>query len=337
MKLGRGFGKHMATFSANPGDLEDAVAYELDAIEFLRTSLYNQSEVPGGGASLTLGDLTEDGHQKRSVSVSVTMNVSGEAVRAALDRLRPLAFSAAFKMQDMIAEWILRANGATDWRFREKLRGYDRLRAAGTIVEPSLFAQRPVVAQAFWELYRFFVPYRGTVVHAGGVVLHQGGMIEITSRSGKAILFAAPQQGCYMRAMCIIAKALLGHIKFDPFMEALAEADLHNLENYHGQKGLRGGTVRVDALTVNVPPSHIIQQQPLSVSIDFNYLRRTMETGHAADCRVYFPVTIVVRTDERTAAWNLPIESVPNGVVALREGDAEFDRFLRIVLHNAGG
>ncbi len=324
----------MGTFSGIPNDLEDAVAYELDAIEYLRATLFGQSEAPVGGASLTLGDMTEDGHQKMGVSVHVVgAGLSQGGARDALDRLRPLAFSAAFKMQDMIAEWILRANGVKDWPFSKKLAGYDKLRAGGCLIEPPLFAQQPLLARAFWELYRFFVPFRGTVVHSGGLALRQDGTIEIT-RDSKLLCLTPVEQGSYMRAMCIITKVLLGLVRLDPFLETLIEGDLLELENYHGQKGFTVRCTRLATLAVDVPPSHIVTQQPLSVEIDFDHLRRSIERAHSpgSDGRLYFSVAIAVHADAREAVWELPVESVPNGKVTLREGDSKYDRYLRVTV-----
>lgn len=129
----------MLTFAAQTSDLNEAVGYELSILEYLRAALLGQDESSRGGMSLTLGDLTEDGQQRAQVSLQIAANISEGAIREALHRLRPLAFSAAFKLQDMIAEWTLRANGISEWTFSKKLAGYDRLRAAGSLMEPSLF------------------------------------------------------------------------------------------------------------------------------------------------------------------------------------------------------
>jgi len=170
----------MPAFAGNPSDIADAIAYEAQAIDYLRAALHGQSEAPGDGMSLVLGDVNEEGMHRRTLYMRAQIGISDGAVRAALDRLRPLAFSAAFKIQDMVAEWILRAHGVTAWPFSRKLAEYDRLLAGGALVEPDLFSGAPFLARAFWELYRFFVPFRGTVVHAGGVTLDAGGTVVVT-------------------------------------------------------------------------------------------------------------------------------------------------------------
>ncbi len=220
----------MKSFSGIPADLLDAVAYELDAIDYLRTTLHGHVEAPVGRTILDLGDLTPEGEQRRTVEAHVYCDVSGAAVHAALDRLRPLAFSATFKLQDMIAEWILRANGVFKWRFTEKLTGYDRLREASNLVEPEFFAARAVLSRAFWELYRFLEPFRGGVLHSGGVTLESDCTVTMNARNGSALRFTPTQQGSYMRAMCLISKVMGGQVHAGSFLENLIEADFVELQ-----------------------------------------------------------------------------------------------------------
>jgi hypothetical protein len=329
----------MTSFGGSGIDLSDAIGYELQAIEYVRATLHDQREAQSGGMSLVLGDLTASGEQMATVNMHAALTgVSTGGTREALNRLRPLAFSAAFKLQDMVVEWILRANGIAGWRFSEKLAGYDRLRIASALAEPSLFSQRPILARAFWELYRFLVPFRGTVVHSGGVSLDQAGTIEVTKGGGNCLRFTAAEQGSYMRATCLISRIMSGQTKTDLFLEGLIEGDLLALEKYHGTKGLLIRGARLEDLTVHIPRSNLIAHHPVSVSVDFASLRRRMEAAYPVEAggRLYFSVTIVADTDGRQAVWEIPVESVPNGVVTLQEGDPQYDSFMRVTQGNAG-
>src|SRR3989442_907145 len=111
-------------FAALQADLADSVAYELDVLEYLRASLLGQSEAADGGVSLTLGDIAPGGAQRAAAHSQGLVSSSEGAVHGALERLRPLAFSAAFKLQDMVVEWILHANGIHVWQFSKKVKEY---------------------------------------------------------------------------------------------------------------------------------------------------------------------------------------------------------------------
>ena len=322
----------MPAFSANPTDLSEDIGYELDAIDYLRFTLCKQVDGPGNGMSMTIGDLTPEGKQRCQVFMSGRMNTSDEAVRAALNRFRPLAFSATFKLQDMIVEWILGANGVMVWAFKEKKKAYNRLRAGSKLAEPDLFSAYPNMAIAFWELYKFLIDYRGAVTHSGGVTLELDGTIVIV-RDGQTLRFTAADQASYMRAVCIIAKIFTGQVFRNEFLDTQVQADLYVLQPYHQQTGCLVQSARLEALIVHVQPSHIESHTPLTVTLDFDHFRRTMESTFQISVggRLFYSVEIIVHAGSgRDYTWRLPVESVPIGVVTMREGDPKYDQFLGI-------
>ncbi len=320
-------------FSASTTDLEQAVAYELDAIEYFRATLFGQQETVGANLSFTLGDTTPDGTQNMVSAAVGSSKQSERAVRSALNRVSPLAFVAAFKLQDMVAEWILRANGVTEWAFNKKLASYDKLRSNGSFVRPVLFAQRILVESAFWELYRAFFPFRNAATHSGGLVLRADGVIEITSEKSGKLSLPADEQASYMRAVSLLTKSLIGRVPHDEFLEALIESDMLKLERHHHQQGFAVQQARLATLNVQVPAAYINGLDPLSVVIDFDHLRRTAERGCGANPndRVCFSVSLSVPLDSQDAVWKLPMDSIPTGNVSIREGDPRFDPFLWVV------
>jgi hypothetical protein len=320
----------MTVFSGNPNDLRDSIAYELSAIEYLRSTLHLHDEAPVGSTTVTLGDLTPEGELRRAVSMVGRSDMSGTAVRAALSRLRPLAFSASFKLQDMVAEWLLRANGVSDWQFSKKLAAYDKLLGSGSLASPPLLAANSPVSKAFWELYRFLVPFRGTVMHSGGVLVRSDGTVSITKDS-RALDFTSTQQASYMRAMCLIGKILSAQLSSNAFVKSLIESDLCELAVHHKQPGLTVTYSRLASLEVEVPPSHV-RAAPVAFEVDFDQLRRTMEKtyGVGNTARIYFCATIRASSGDQHFRWGLPFEAIPSGIVTLQEGDPQYDGFLTI-------
>lgn len=324
----------MTFFSADSADLADRVAYELETLEYLRTTLYGQGESSGAGVTVTLGELTPEGNLRRHIRMLCTTSISEAAVRVALDRFRPLAFGAAFKMQDMVVEWVLRANGESAWRFSDKLKAYDRLRAASGLIEPTLFAEQQAVARAFWELYRHLSHFRNAAIHAGGVMLRADGTVSITDASRK-LEFSAEHQAAYLRATCLVVRILTKQRGRDPLLDNLLESDLHTLEPFHLQAGLVVRGARIAALTVNVPETFVVDRAPLAIRIDFDQLRSMMEKTHPppANGKLWFSARICAQDDLAAHTWHLPIEAVPSGTVTIRVGDSTFDRYLEISAH----
>lgn len=324
------------TFSASAADLEHAVAYELDAIEYFRATLFGQQETVGANLSFTLGDTTPDGTQKLCSTAAGSSNQSERAVRSALDCARPLAFGATFKLQDMVAEWILRASGVTKPKlsFTDKLKEYDELKLKGSLVQPALFSQRPLVASAFWELYRALLPFRNTATHSGGLVLRADGLIEITSNSCKLSL-PTDEQASYMRAVSLLTKMLVGRVPHDEFLDVLIESDMLKLERHHHQQGFAVQQARRATLSVQVPTAYVNGVDPLSVVIDFDHIRRTVERacGAGPSDRVCFSIRLSVPFNSQDAVWNLPMDSIPTGHVTIQAGDPKYDPFLHVIPH----
>ena len=264
--------------------------------------------------------------------MSATASFSERAVRAALDRLRPLAFSATFKLHDMIAEWILRANGVSDWAFAKKTAAYDKLVVANMLREPALLVANPPIARAFSDLYKFLIPFRGSVVHSGGVLLDVAGSI-VVSRGGQTLTFTADQQGSYMRSLCLIAKLLTGAIQANDFLLSRVCADLHALAPYHGHTSLPVQSTRLETLKVHVPAAHLTSVTPVAIKLDFDQLRRMMEEAFSVgpSGQLYFSAEIIAHAPSgREYSWQLPLEGIPNGVTLLAEGDPRFDPYLRV-------
>jgi hypothetical protein len=230
----------------------------------------------------------------------------------------------------MIVEWILRANGASEWQFSKKLKAYDQLVASGTLVSPILLAPSSALAKPFWALYRYLVPFRGTVVHAGGVVLESDGTVKVT-RGANVLDLTPTQQASYLRAMCLLGKLLSTQLSPNAFLRALIESDFCELASHHKQLGLTRTTSRLALLEVEVPTS-MVRMAPVAFDVDFDQLRLTMEKTYTAgiSAQVYFSVTICTDVADRRLTWVLPFESIPSGTVTIAQGDPQFDGFLKI-------
>ena len=117
-------------------ELADRTEYEMWALELIRAKLFNQNETPNTVATFILGNTNDAGELLGHVQMSLVTNLSDQAVKEALSRFRVLAFISAFKLQDMIAEWILEANGEHPRRFVQKLAKYDELRTVLPRADP---------------------------------------------------------------------------------------------------------------------------------------------------------------------------------------------------------
>jgi hypothetical protein len=322
----------MTIFSGVVSDLEEATLYELDALDFVRTTLFTQTEQPDTCAVIDLSSSkSPEGQYPSEIRRVIAMSMSDQPVRDALSRLRPLAFAATFKVQDMIAEWILHANGSAAWAFSRKLKDYDAARAGGGLQEPTLFAGWPELSKGFWELYRALIPFRGTLVHASGFSVKSDGTLEISKGSNNLSL-SHDMQGGYIRALCLLTRHLLAGSTLVGVPAVLVENDFAALDPVHGQSGFTARRFRLEALKVLVPPQAARSMQPFDATIDFGLLKVQMDSTYPVGTGgvLLYQLTIVAKDDKRTLLWTFPPDLVPTAEITLKEGDPAFDRFLTI-------
>lgn len=92
----------------------------------------------------------------------------------------PLVFVTAFKLLDMIMEWVLGENGATpSFRFQEKI-----ARLSGPISFPGVVECRPWLRERLLGLYRTLEPLRGTIIHDKHFASSDGAVHVSSSRHG---------------------------------------------------------------------------------------------------------------------------------------------------------
>jgi len=286
----------MIVFSGAGADLAALLAYERSALEFVRATLFNQNEKASTSLTLKLSEAKdEQGFYPRHFGLSAEPIVAGaDAVQAALSRLRPLAFSAAFKMQDMIVEWILHANGSTAWQFEKKIKSYDAMRSAGTLCQPLAFASQSIVSDAFWELYRKLTPFRSKIIHKNSFSL-TGDTLTVTS-DGKTLTLLDADQGSYIRAICLIADALVSSTQFDGAKAYIVENDLGRLSAVHKVSGLSSREIRTAFVDV-VAPGQKGADGRIQGSVDFDEIKRNAEAAFPTCGILVFDLALVIEVD----------------------------------------
>jgi hypothetical protein len=320
----------MAGFGGTLSELDELIAYERDALEFLRAALFDQHPPSdGGGLEIDLSKpKTSEGH----FPVNATLTMRGfssadEAVKAALSRLRPLAFAAAFKMHDMIAEWVLRANGSHSWRFVEKVSDYRRLQGAGSLAQPPVLANWPAGAEAFWVLYETLAPFRNQLTHGGSFNL-SGDVLEIRDRNGSPLVMSDKSQGAYLRYICWVADYAVSGRPFGQRATLIAENDLYELRSVHALTSLTPRSMRFTSVKATALAT-LGADGRARVLVNFDDIRKSAErvlpvpTGGV----LVYELTLAVQADNRTLVWLFPDLSAPTGDVTVVEGDPRFESF----------
>ena len=309
----------MTTF--NKTDLEERTNYEIFVLEFFRKNLFSQKEIPENCLEITLGNDTAIN------SIYSYAPYAQNAINESLNYFRPIAVIAAFKLQDMIAEWILSTNSINDWRFKQKIKSYNQLKNNNSLIEPTFFNNQPNIANAFWSLYKEIEKPRGTLIHKGDLTIKSDGTFEIKDRENYTTTFTPKIQAAYIRFCCIITRILLGTINDETYYRLLINNDLATLSTLHGVSGFSHTDVRIESLKINVPQSFAKSIDPYAVEIDFTEIIERAQKTYPSSGLV-LSTEIVADAGNRTLKWQLPIDRLPNGHCEFREDDPNLFAFL---------
>lgn len=318
----------MTTFGGSGSDLAAIIAYERDALEFIRVALFDQRETISHSVELNLSEAKNpDGLYRRSITIDIpSVSFGAGAVRSALSRLRPLAFSAAFKIQDMIAEWVLRTNGSRAWSFSEKMADYDRMSTAGTLTKPMALANKNMVSEAFWGLYKALTPFRNKIIHKNSFTVADDTLT--ISAEGRALSLSDKEQGSYIRATCLIADALINNKEIEGLSSYIVENDLHDLNKIHNVVGLKAQSVRT-ALITAVAHGDLNPSGCIEVDVDFDEIKRNAEATFPPGPTniLLYKLVLVVEADNRQMKWVFPPGALPIGRMRVAENDPNFDPY----------
>jgi hypothetical protein len=122
----------------------------------------------------------------------------------------PLVFVTAFKVLDMLLEWVLGQNGhASTFRFVEKIKSLKG--AKGHITFPHAIEQEPWMRERLIALYEELEPLRGTLIHERHFTSKGGGLEVAGSKKGTVgmmVSISAPD----LRNLAVVLLSLLRHL-----------------------------------------------------------------------------------------------------------------------------
>jgi len=144
----------------------------------------------------------------------------------------PLVFMTAFKLLDMLVEWVLVQNGNTSThRFAEKIKA---LKGAGPF--PTLMKTRPWLRERLCALYEQMVPLRGTIIHDRHFK-STSGALEISSTRGGTVGPVVTFSEADLRNLALVLVSVLRYLNgtwaIDAFEEKRLRWSLDELAHLH--------------------------------------------------------------------------------------------------------
>lgn len=319
--------------AAHIKELRERIEYELFTLNFVRHRLYRQHEGAEDFWSLKLKDLQANPDSfLLSVTLPAILNPCEEDVREALMQFVPLSFACAFKVNDMIAEWILGTqNIDVPWGFKAKVKLYQDVK--GVLNHPQLFHNNPHLELCFWELYSSMSDLRHSVTHRCDFELLPGGALKFTPVGSNPIVMAVSDLASYIRFSCLLVDFLFDDVPRErrSHSEAIFNRDLLQLQNYHKINLPNFRTSRlVEVVIIAHEQSDGSLPSPTRFSIPlvpvWNRLKKDFSPGGQL---VVLPLLhVTAEDDNERLVWIIPPEHVPEHVIVLDLSDPEWSRFI---------
>ncbi|HHT9114624.1 MAG: hypothetical protein HZA47_11685 [Planctomycetes bacterium] len=146
---------------ANRSELIDVLEYER---YILKKSIRIQEMKLGKASPLT---ITVSDNPPHEGSIKFTESLTSVAESEVIKSLSPLIFVSAFKICDMIIEWVLNENGKKPkghfWNFMTKISAIQD----HSIIFPDFLQTEPLFNKVLISIFIYFRPRRNAIVHGG--------------------------------------------------------------------------------------------------------------------------------------------------------------------------
>ena len=253
------------------------------------------------------------------ISGSLGLGVGSE--RGAWSAAAPLGFVAAYKVLDVIVQWILEENKqrlclkSVPWKFSEKVevltnRGSD-------IILPSFLDSDRDVASRVLALYKELLCFRNTIVHGHQFSTSRGGLtVSDRDKKPRELTLTAAEMALLLESVLVVAEVLAGVATAGKYTMSRLRYSLDQLSHAHGLPVVGGAGPAVHKVML------LVDEEDGSFPADLAYLREQL-ARKGADNGSFVDLWIVGVVDGTpVVCWHLgPDEEPKVGLLQLSRGD----------------
>lgn len=234
-----------------------------------------------------------------SINVAFTDYLGGEHGAAIVREMSPLAFSAAYKVLDMIIEWVIVENqGSCPWPFSQKSAILN-----APLQYPDFVGQDPRFQAIIVALFRELLPYRNAITHGQWGNNNDGELDFDFTKNGQQFSLTVPFETVlnFGKALSLISELLV-----TPTLQTQERLNcvlflLDRLHLLHQQQ------------TFNITEPrhyHVVRRTnsaALPLSIDLGVIRQQISSQSSGN-----PSTFDLRVERQSDAWEIPFDEIPN-------------------------
>lgn len=236
----------------------------------------------------------------------------------------PLVFVTAFKILDMLIEWVLVENGvAPTHKFAEKIKALK-----GSVQFPSLVETRPWLRERLCALYKQLEPLRGTIIHNRRFT-SASGSLEVSSTKGGNIGPLVPIAKTDLRNLALVIVSVLRYLQGTRRMDTFEEKRLRRAldETTHLHKLPMLGQLQPQRLKVQLC---VLDADP--IAFDLAKVRADIAAKHPMKDTVFDVLIIAVdRGDAGAKAYLIPWDQLQQEQTVFRKPQVDLARYKPVV------
>jgi hypothetical protein len=284
--------------------LQEKLEYELWLLDFISGTL----EVLEGG-SVSRITLTAK-KTEALVEVKVTDSLAAGAVIKIVNAIMPLTFTAAYKILDVIFEWILQENHDTrngvrvPWKFSEKIKVIANSWAELNF--PPLFQSNPYINQYLFALYSNLLQVRNEIVHNHRFSVSDNKLIiDVTENDNSFTLeLDRGELSSFVKTVVAVANLLAGYSQLDKREDRLLKYYFDRIEKLHSLPKFDQKEPILMDVVYRVPVENEL------FNVDLKYIRTRVSEIHP-NTDVLFNLEVVgLINNGPSIRWSFPVNSV---------------------------
>lgn len=258
-----------------------------------------------------------------------------------LDKLAQSIFELSFKVNDMIAEWILeklpniKKTKDGHISFTQKVYLFNKCKCILPSLLPSFFQKNQDIYKCFSKLYENMTECRHSIVHRSDFEAHEDGSLEFGETD--PMVLSKTELKAYVSFTVLLVKFLLDEVPLEKRTHCLniLNSDLDVLKEYHDVLPILNKTeyrliaVRAIAHEKNEGPL----QSPLNISIPIDFIETLLEkqsvVGSLSNMR--YILHVVAEDEDTKLEWKIPQQSIQGDkLIILDKSDPNWSKFLSI-------